>query len=156
MASDPVEYNIDAEFIEGNDPWAIIEPVFLTVSIYDGVEKYEQDLSTYSQNQRLVLACHLYMYEVNNGGHHQFYYNSTGIVWRDALECFNVMGATEFSEIIEISAERLGGSPRLSIIERNGTLDKPGLEFGDLDSRFYKLDSQLDIEKMLKDFILDN
>lgn len=153
MASETVEYKIDAKFIDDNDSWAIIEPLWWTVSIYDGEKKYEQDLSKYSKSQRIVFACHWYMSEVNNGGHDQFYYNSTGIVWRDAIECFDAIGATEISEIIKSSATRLGGSPSLDRNERNEALEKLEPKFDDLDDRFYKLESQIDIEKLIKVFI---
>jgi len=153
MASETVEYKIDAKFIDDNDSWAIIEPLWWTVSIYDGEKKYEQDLSKYSKSQRIVFACHWYMFEVNNGGHDQFYYNSTGIVWRDAIECFDAIGATEISEIIKSSATRLGGSPSLDRNERNEALEKLEPKFDDLDDRFYKLESQIDIEKLIKVFI---
>jgi hypothetical protein len=70
--------------IQGDDYFVVIEPVFWSVSIYDGLERYEEDLANFSAEQRLVFAYHWYLSEVNNGGHDQFYYNSSGIVWPDA------------------------------------------------------------------------
>ena len=42
-----------------------------------------------------------YIAEVNNGGHDQFYFNSTGIVWKDALAGFGELGIDEAVEIIQ-------------------------------------------------------
>ena len=83
-----ITFDIGDREIDGDDYFAVIEPVFWSVSIYDGPEKYESDLASFSNEQRLLLAYHWYLSEVNNGGHDQFYYNSTGIVWRDALKAF--------------------------------------------------------------------
>lgn len=41
----------------------------------DGPQRYEEDLTQFSKEQRLVLAYHWYLSEVNNGVHDQFYFN---------------------------------------------------------------------------------
>jgi hypothetical protein len=51
--------------------------------------------------------------QVNNGGHDQFYFNSTGIVWLDALKAFRELGQSEVVAIIEASVQWLGGNPSL-------------------------------------------
>lgn len=50
--------------------------------------------------QRYLLAINWYFGEVNNGGHHQFFYNSTGIVWEDVvLNGFKHFGMNEYAAI---------------------------------------------------------
>lgn len=37
------QFNIGDREIQGDDYFAVIEPVFLSVSIYDGPQRYEDD-----------------------------------------------------------------------------------------------------------------
>jgi hypothetical protein len=73
-------------------PGDVIEPVWFLSDIYHGPLVYEHTLQQFSRPQRLVRATMLYLSEVNNGGHKQFFYNSSGIVWRDARDCFEEIG----------------------------------------------------------------
>ena len=50
-------------------------------------------MNPFSLPQRYVFAIQWHIGEVNNGGHYQFYDNSTGIVWEDSLKGFEVIGA---------------------------------------------------------------
>ena len=106
-----VHVQVDDATIAGDNPWAVIEPVWWLADIYDGAAAYEHSLQQFSQSQRFVFAVRWYIAEVNNGGHNQFYSNSTGIVWRDAVAGFEAIGAPRAATIVKISAERMGGSP---------------------------------------------
>ena len=100
---------IDDEFLNNNnDPMAIIAPVWWAATIYDGEEKYNESLAPFSKEQRNVYTLLWYLAEVENGGHDQFYFNSTGIVWKDALIGSKVLGLsevakTEFYSTLKIS-----------------------------------------------------
>ena len=86
MAKDPFkEVLIDDAVIDGSNPMAAIDPLWWLANIYDGPDEYERSLQPFATPQRLVFAMCWYDAEVCNGGHDQFYSNSTGIVWRDAL-----------------------------------------------------------------------
>jgi hypothetical protein len=147
---------IDDKVMETRDPMKVIDPLWWTVSIYDSKEKYEKDLAPFSSHQRAVFALMWYMTEVNNGGHSQFYSNSTGIVWEDAMKGFELIGLMEGKEIIEESARRFGTRPSFDRTERENALDKLDQDFDDLDSRFYKLDSAVNITDNIADYILKN
>ena len=67
-------------------PQSLIDPLWWSVSIYDGKEQYEKDLAPFTSSQRAIFAVQWYEAEVSNGGHDQFLCNSTGIVWEDALK----------------------------------------------------------------------
>lgn len=149
----PVTFNIGDREIQGDDYFAVIEPVFLSVSIYDGPERYEEDLANFSTEQRLVLAYHWYLSEVNNGGHDQFYYNSTGIVWRDALKAFRELGYSEVVAIINASVSRLGGNPSLDRQERQEQLDQVKPNFEDLDQELFTLQERADFDEKVLEFI---
>jgi hypothetical protein len=147
---------IDDKVMETRDPMKVIDPLWWTVSIYDSKEQYEKDLQPFSFHQRAVFALMWYMAEVNNGGHSQFYSNSTGIVWEDAMDGFELIGLMEGKEIIEESARRFGTRPSFDREERENALDKLDEDFDDLDTRFYKLDSTVNITEKIADYILKN
>lgn len=144
---------IDDSVIDQNDVFRIIEPLWWSVSIYDGMGKYLLDLSNYSKQQKYIWAIKWYDGEVNNGGHYQFYSNSTGIVWKDAMDGFKEIGFTEAYEIILESTKRFGLPPSRSRDIRNEQMEDINLDFDDLDSRYYKLD---DLESRLLSYIREN
>lgn len=147
---------IDDKVMETRDPMKVIDPLWWTVSIYDSKEQYEKDLQPFSFHQRAVFALMWYMAEVNNGGHSQFYSNSTGIVWEDAMDGFELIGLKEGKEIIEESAKRFETRPSFDREELENALDKLDEDFDDLDTRFYKLDSTVNITERIADYILKN
>lgn len=148
-----VHVRIDDATIASGDLAEIIEPVRSIADIYEGPEHYERSLRRFSQVQRFIFAIDWYRAEVKNGGHHQFYSNSTGIVWKDALEGFRALDAIEFAKILEESATRLGGSPSLERTQRNDQLDRLDPDFNDLDDRFYKAEGKLGLDRLLIEFI---
>jgi hypothetical protein len=93
------------------------------------------------------------MYEVDNGGHYQFYFNSTGIVWKDALAGFKELGIDEAVKILEESSSRLGGDPSLDRATRQAQLRSYRPDFNDLDTRLYKLEETGDIAKAMMKYI---
>jgi len=151
--AEQISFDIGNREIDGDDYFAVIEPVFWSVSIYDGPDQYERDLSRFSNEQRLALAYHWYLSEVNNGGHDQFYYNSTGIVWPDSLSAFVAIGAEDVVAIIRESASRLGGHPSLDREERQQQLDQFNPDFEDLDKELFKLEEQPDFDRKMLDFM---
>ena len=147
---------IDDKVIETRDPSAVIDPLWWSVSIYDTKEKYEKDLVPFSVQQRAVFALMWYIAEVDNGGHSQFYSNSTGIVWADAMRGFEMLGIPEAKNIIEESASLFRPKPSFDREERNKSMELLDPDFEDLDSRFYKLDSTINITGRIADYILRN
>lgn len=134
---------IDDQMINQGDVQAIIGPVWWTANIYEGEERYNDSFGTFSPQQRFIFAIMWYVAEVNNGGHDQFYANSTGIVWKDALAGFRELGIHEAASIIQESADRLGGNPSLDRVARTAQLDMSEPDFSDLDTRYYELEGHL-------------
>jgi hypothetical protein len=90
-----------------------------------------------------------YRNEVQNGGHHQFYLNSTGIVWPDALAALEAIGATEAANVLRAANQRLGGTPPRDHDARVAQLEKlKPSTFADLDDRFFAADDDVEA-KML-------
>jgi len=153
MQYEKTHVRIDDATIAAGDPWAVIQPVRYIANIYDGPAEYEQSLRRFSPAQRQFFALNWYIAEVNNGGHDQFYWNSTGIVWRDALEACKAIGALGVADILQQSAERLGGSPSPDRGERQQQLSELAPKFNDLDDRFYAIEESEDVDRRVMDFI---
>jgi len=148
-----VEVRVDDATIAAGRPLAVIDPVWWTANIYDGPAAYEQSLQPFSKAQRLVHAMLWYQEEVNNGGHEQFYSNSTGIVWQDALEGFEAAALPQVAAVLRESANRLGGSPSLVREDRQKQLASLSPHFDDLDDKFYELEKRVDVEGKIMEFI---
>lgn len=69
-----------------DDEISIVDPMWHTINIYDSYEQYLKSAEKFTTEQRYLLALTWYNAEVSNGGHHQFFFNSTGIVTNDTLE----------------------------------------------------------------------
>lgn len=140
------QYNITVdEIMKSNCAQKIIEPVWWSVNIYDSLEQYNKDLARFSLPQRYVFAIQWYAAEVCNGGHDQFFYNSTGIVWKDALMGLKEIGAQKYVKILEAAVERMGGNPAFDREERWKQMDELQPDFEDLDDDFYEDDNLAEI-----------
>lgn len=106
------------------DPQQLIDPLWWSVSIYDGYEQYERDLTPFTKAQRAVFAIMWYEAEVCNGGHDQFFSNSTGIVWQDALAGFAMIGAAACENNLRAVIEKWGGSVPFDRAQREEMLEK--------------------------------
>ena len=147
---------IDDEVIDRGDPWAVIDPVWWATNIYDGEAEYNKSLAPFSKEQRFLLAVNWYMAEVNNGGHDQFFYNSTGIVWKDALSGFQALGLDQAATILEESAKRMGGNPSLDRETRWEQMDTYNPVFDDLDDKFYDLEEEVDLDAVMQEYIVQH
>lgn len=149
MSATALRTEIDAKFIATRSPWEVVEPLWWSVSVYDGAQQYERDLQRFSREQRQLFGCMCYIGEVNTGGHEQFYANNVGIVWRDALAGFQAFGEHEVAAILSESVLRMGGSPSLDRSDRFETLLRLRPDFRDLDERFYRLESSRPLQDSL-------
>jgi hypothetical protein len=148
-----VQVEVNDETIANGDSWAVIHPVWWSVSIYDGPAVYDHDFSKFSDAQRYVFAIRWYVSEVNNGGHQQFYSNPTGIVWHDARDGFEAIGLPRAATIVTISANRLGGNPSRDQQERLDQLEQESPDFDDCDDALYELLKKVDLEAVLMNYI---
>lgn len=145
---------IDARLIaETDDPMVVIDPVWWTADFYANIAKYEASLAQFSRPQRYVWAVLWYDSEVCNGGHSQFYSNSTGMVWRDALAGHLAIPLSEAHDILQESIRRLGGSPSFDRTERNAQLDLTRACFDDLDDRYYSFIREIDLGERVMTYI---
>jgi len=139
----PARIVIDDAVIDSGDYHKVIDPVWWSADIYNSHQRYLASLEKFSLSQRYLYAFAWYEAEVNNSGHAQFHGNSTGIVWRDALEGLKLVGAGERAAILEESVNRLGGTPSFDREQRATQLSANAQGFGDLDAAFYALNDGL-------------
>lgn len=150
-------YRVDAETVESKNIMDIIEPMWYGINIYGGLQAYKHDLSRFTELQKYLHAMIWYQSEVDNGGHDQFFFNSTGIVWKNALDGFRKIGFNATAEILQEAVTLLGGSPSFDRKERQEQLDSLSDEklelLGDLDDRFYSIDN---FDDVILRFITEN
>jgi len=152
-----VHMTVDEQLINAKDAQGVIEPLWWSVSIYDGEAQYQEDLKPFTKPQRYVFAIQWYVAEVNNGGHYQFFDNSTGIVWEDVMRGFEAIGAQKNADILKAYADRMGGNPSKDREKRQEQLENidPSLaDSDDLDKMFYE--SEADMTELLHTYIREN
>jgi hypothetical protein len=125
--------------------WDLIQPLWYNVNIYDGFEEYNRDLEAFTEGQRKILALLWYEAEVCNGGHDQFFFNSTGIVWKDAIEGMHMIGAKEIAANFQKAIDMFGGEVPFDRDERGDMLDELSEkedfdDFEEIDSFYYEND----------------
>ena len=64
--------------------WSLVEPHWERISIYDGGATFLRQFLTTPVRSRHLFAAHWCMSEVYNGGFHQFFHNSTGVLAPEA------------------------------------------------------------------------
>lgn len=105
----------------------------IEAKIGDEYDREYEIVTGLSKGMQYLYATWMMEAEVNNGGFHQFFFNSTGRFAREALEGCRVFGAAQYAELMKqaIEADKKGESPA-----RDAALDA-------LDDRFYGLDENL-------------
>jgi hypothetical protein len=124
---------------------------------YDSVElKYQLvGIDGLSEKEKAIFAIWWLEAEVNNGGFHQYFWNSAGDNAGLALDSLNKIGATETAKLLKQAIDiAFSGSLPLTRTDRQMELeieeDKKIDELGKLDSSFYEY--QEDFYKMLNNF----
>lgn len=100
--------------------------------------------------QQHFYAVSIYHWEVDNGGHSQYFFNSSGDHWKSAQAGLKAIGAVKRAKILEEAASRFGpngpSSDRMTRIMALGRLEEQGKRsFDDLDDRFYAADEDFDV-----------
>lgn len=107
----PHHRTITVEEIQATDDmWTINEPMYWTINIYGSHDDYIESSKGFTLEQRYLNAICWYFAEVNNGGHHQFFYNSTGIVWEDALAGLQRFKMDELANNFQTVLDFFGGT----------------------------------------------
>ena len=132
--------------LDENSYFDVVDPMWGTISIYDGYDEYIQSAQTFTLEQRYLLAITWYFSEVCNGGHYQFLYNPTGIVWEDAIKGFKHFGMNEYADNFQKVVDYCGGTISFGREERYHMLEILEEKYGE---EFFKILDEAD------DFIYD-
>ena len=136
------------------ETYQILESMYDLIDLSDG-RTYERTAEQFPRPMRLIFAVDSYMAEVYNGGHDQFFFNSTGIVWKDALEGLEAIGAQVAASILRRVIGRFDCGIPDDADERRKKMDdlEDGI-FEEDDQTFY--DMSENIEELEKNYIQQN
>ena len=138
----------------GIDYWSLIEPVWLKLnrSWDDGPEEFVRRFRSVGPEIGHLYAAHWCQSEVCNGGLHQFFSNTTGLLAPEALAGFRAIGATDWAKILAEAMKHFGESYPRDRKQRVAFLPVPhgraGKEwdpFFRLDERFFKWTAKWEI-----------
>jgi hypothetical protein len=109
---------------EGEWVLAVMRRVWDGVNIYEGEGELRRGLGLASVGQVAVYAVLFSDSEICNGGFHQYFYNSTGILAQEALAGFRLVGSPERAELLRHAMSRFAGgvAPR-DLQSRRNELD---------------------------------
>jgi Domain of unknown function (DUF4375) len=81
--------------------WRFVEPVWDSISIYDGDKVFLEQFSNATEKQQVLFAAHWAQSEILNGGLGQFFSNSTGVLAPEAVAAFLKLGMPKCAQAIE-------------------------------------------------------
>ena len=127
--------------------WSLVEPIWETVSIYDGADAFLEQYSASSEKSRILFAAHWCQSEINNGGFEQFFSNSTGVLAPEGVQAFRTIGMPQTAALIEQAMAVFGPAYLRDRDEREDALeaiweaagDDEAEPFGNLDDLFFDL-----------------
>jgi len=130
--------------------WDLVEPVWDTISIYDGGDAFLAQYSKATVKQQTLFSAHWAQSEILNGGLGQFFSNPTGVLAPEAVDAFIKIGMPECAESISNAMkffgdvyprDRLMREDRLEkFYEENGTEAIPLEEYEDIVA--YKIEEE--------------
>jgi len=88
--------------------WDHIEPFWESVSIYDGPEEFLLGFTEMPEHAAHLLAVHWCASEVRNGGFHQFFFNSTGVLAPEAVTGFRAIAMPRAGAILGAAMASFG------------------------------------------------
>jgi hypothetical protein len=83
--------------------WAVIEPIWPASE--DDTKDELKHISDGTPGQRAIYTTTLFIREVNNGGLHQFFSNSSGIYAKEVLKGFELLGVDKHACILKKAFE---------------------------------------------------
>jgi hypothetical protein len=119
-----------------------VESVWDSISIYDGPAKFLAQFGAANVVSRTLFAAHWCQSEVLNGGLHQFFYNSTGVLAPEAAAAFDALDMPTTARVRSAIGWFGSTFPR-DREHRMEALDKYEAENPDGDGPFTELDEQL-------------
>lgn len=88
--------------------WAMIEPHWKRVTIYEGGVPFLREYACTPEAARNLLSAHWCQSEVCNGGLHQFFFNPTGVVAPEAAVGYEAIGLQRLGSAVRAAIEFFG------------------------------------------------
>jgi hypothetical protein len=145
----------------GAAAWRVIEPYWETVSIYNGPIAFLEGFERLPEPARHLFAVWWCDAEVCNGGFHQFFSNSTGVLAPEALEGFQAIGLRKCAELVALAIgkfyelyprDREARQAALQVMELPGEQRRDWDPFYALDDRYYAAREDENFEQRLDDY----
>jgi hypothetical protein len=131
----------------GQRYWSLIEPIWLPLNKSWDADpgEFESAFANASPIAADLYAAHWCQSEVCNGGFHQFFYNTTGILAPEAWRAFQRMGADQWAGLLEKAIVFFGEpyprdrSERLNLLPKSEGRKRVEWDpFHALDKQFYE------------------
>ena len=103
--------------------WSLIEPIWRSIDIYGDPSEFLRQFRAVPPAVGHLFAAHWCQSEVRNGGLHQFFSNSTGVLAPEALAGFRAIGLTEWADTLTEAMRFFGGRYPRDQGERQEALD---------------------------------
>jgi hypothetical protein len=127
----------------GTAYWRVVEPVWDAIDIYNGPESFLETYAAADAKAARLFAAHFCQSEVRNGGLHQFFGNSTGVLAPEAVEGFRCIGMPDVADLLERAMAWFGPAyPRDRDVRESRLAEQSGEEREDWDP-FGALDDQI-------------
>lgn len=124
----------------GDKSWSVIEPVCDVIDIYNGPTAFIESIKEIPVDAALLYACHFCQSEVCNGGLHQFFSNSTGVLAPEALQGFRAIGQCQVADVLEQAMKEFGSLYLRERNDRQKVLQSVSKDhFDELNRRFFNL-----------------
>lgn len=145
--------------------WEAIGPYCDVIDIYGSPARYLKSLVTIPPWCIHLIAVHWTDSELCNGGFHQFFHNSTGMLAPEALGGFQALNLKLFEDVVRRAMLRFGDPyprgradrwERLARLELDGCLHDNSKVFEDLDERYYAVEEQSDLSTLMDVYARDH
>ena len=123
-------------FREGVCVQDIIDPVWYSVNL-DDYETFQKDTARFTKEQIYIFAVQWYSSEVSNGGHYQFFINSIGILWKEAIAGLQAIRVPRLAENLQKACDRFTPHPPFEQKEREAATDALDYNFDEEDKVFF-------------------
>jgi len=110
-------------------------------NFYDGRDKWIESTTDAPKEAVILYALHWLHLEVYNGGFWQYFFNSTGTSYTEAVEGFRAIGMPEVASIVTSAASKLGNPYPFDADRRREIVgdSQNRMDFDNFEAEFYAL-----------------
>jgi hypothetical protein len=119
--------------------WETVDPIWNKIST-NSVKEFLDTYAHAAPHAAFLFAAHFCQSEVCNGGFHQFFYNSTGVLAPEAVQGFHAIGQHKVAETVQAAMDVLGSPYPRDLGLREVILSRfSPRSFDPLNEQFYAL-----------------